>query len=343
VVEATRYSVRDIEVMAKKAAQSRLFGMDEAQAFTLMMIAESEGIHPIQALKRYHVFQGKPSLKADAMLADLFKNGWEVEWLEESWDRDKQAARFTHARKCPKGKVVAFTMQDAEAAGLAGKDTWKHYAPSMMRARVVSMGCRMLDPGIVAGIYTPEEVADFEEKPETRVFHPRSGGAIESPAPEVTEPPRTERVFEVRGIPGSEWKPEVVERPAPSDARKWIQQECDRVFDHWASICLLEGKDPGKRITIWQVGNSLVGEWHDAGLIKLEDYKTDGKQDNTKVGGIIRGAWDEDAGGVKLAVTEYLRREIDKRARYHGIELDADEPDGEPIDPEELDEGADGQ
>lgn len=47
------YDVQSLEVMAKQVANSRLFGLDPAQAFTLMLLAQSKGLHPIQAVTVY--------------------------------------------------------------------------------------------------------------------------------------------------------------------------------------------------------------------------------------------------------------------------------------------------
>jgi len=141
-------------------AKSRLFGLDEAQAFTLMLLAQSEGIHPIKAVQRYHVIQGRPAMKADAMLADFQRAGGTVEWLTESDDKEKCEALFKHPKHAPQGQTIRFGLNDAKTAKLDGKDIWKQYPAAMMRARVISIGIRMLLPGIVAGLYTPEETAD---------------------------------------------------------------------------------------------------------------------------------------------------------------------------------------
>lgn len=157
-VVAQGHTVRDIEVMAKKVSQSRLFGLDESQAFTLMLLAQAKGLHPIQAVERYHVFQGKPAMKADAMLAEFQAHGGVVEWLQH--DAAKCEARFT-APNVKTPTTVAWTMAEAKTAGLSGKDIWQKYPRQMLRARVISEGIRMTMPGILSGIYTPEEVADF--------------------------------------------------------------------------------------------------------------------------------------------------------------------------------------
>jgi hypothetical protein len=156
---AVRYAVGDIAEMAKSVSRSRLFGLDESQAFTLMLLAESKGLHPIQAVERYHVIKGRPSMKADAMLAEFQRHGGVVEWLQ--YDTTKCEAIF-EAPNVKTPTKVSWTIEDARKAGLVDKDgMYMKYPRQMLRARVISEGVRMTMPGIILGIYTPEEVADF--------------------------------------------------------------------------------------------------------------------------------------------------------------------------------------
>ena len=60
---------------------------------------------------------------------------------------------------------IEWTMDRAKAAGLTGKQTWKQYPRQMLRARVISEGIRTVYPGVAVGVYTPEEVGDFDAAP----------------------------------------------------------------------------------------------------------------------------------------------------------------------------------
>lgn len=64
-------SVGDVATMAQAVADSRLFGLDRAQALTLMLLARSEGLDPIRALWRYHAIRCRPATESDPMLADF--------------------------------------------------------------------------------------------------------------------------------------------------------------------------------------------------------------------------------------------------------------------------------
>jgi hypothetical protein len=188
---AYRYSVGDISEMARAVAQSRMFGMDQAQAMTLMLLAQAKGIHPIQAVERYHVIQGRPAMKADAMMADFQAAGGTVNWTERS-DKAWEGV-FTHPTHAPSGLPVRFTIEDAKRAGLLGNPTWNKYPGNMLRARVISNAIRTILPGIVAGIYTPEEAADLEHA-SNGISLPAHGTTI----PTDPEEPREDEILPPR-------------------------------------------------------------------------------------------------------------------------------------------------
>jgi hypothetical protein len=148
--------------MAEYIAMSGLFGCKtKEQAFSLMLLADAEGLHPAAAARDYHIIQGRPSLRADAMLARFLNAGGSVEWIERTDERVE--AKFSH----PQGGsvVIEWDMARAEKAGLStgkNKHTWEKYSRQMLTARTTSEGVRTVYPGVVAGLYTPEEVKDFD-------------------------------------------------------------------------------------------------------------------------------------------------------------------------------------
>jgi len=151
-------SLNEMQTIANAVAKSGLFGMKTPeQALALMAISQAEGMHPALAVRDFHIIQGRPALKADAMLARFQQSGGTVKFTEYT---DKRvAATFSH----PQGGAIEvdWTMERAKQAGLGGKDNWKNYPRQMLRARVISEGIRTIFPGCVSGFYTPEEVQDF--------------------------------------------------------------------------------------------------------------------------------------------------------------------------------------
>lgn len=151
----------DQERMATAIAKSGLFGMkDTTTVLALMAVAQAEGRHPASVAKDYHIIQGRPALKADAMLARFQHAGGKVEW--KVYTDECVTGVFSHAQG---GSLeVTWTMAQAKSIGLGTKDNWKNYPRAMLRARVLSEGIRSVYPAVIVGEYTPEEVQDFDVK-----------------------------------------------------------------------------------------------------------------------------------------------------------------------------------
>lgn len=153
-----RRSFDEIERMADHIVRSRLFGLTSVdQVVALMLMAEAEGRHVASAMQDYSVIQGKPSLKAEAMLARFQQAGGRVKWT--CLTDERVAAIFSHAQCEP--VEIDWDMARAKQAQLANP-MWKKYPRQMLRARVISEGVRTAFPGALGGMYAPEEVMDFE-------------------------------------------------------------------------------------------------------------------------------------------------------------------------------------
>jgi hypothetical protein len=75
----------DMQKMAKEIADSKMLGVaNPSQAMVLFALCSAEGITPIAAIRRFHIIDGKPSMRADAMMADFLKHGGKVIWHARS-------------------------------------------------------------------------------------------------------------------------------------------------------------------------------------------------------------------------------------------------------------------
>ena len=176
--------LEQIGMMAKAVSDSGLFGIkSEAAAFSLMCIAQADGIPPIKAAVQYHIIDGKPSLKSEAMLARFQASGGSIRWKERT------PQRCTLWLEHPKaGEIeVTWDIERAKAAGLAGRTTWKAYPAQMMSARCISEGIRALYPACVGGFYTPEEVRDFDA-PQPESPKPAQAAKSAMPNPKAAKP-----------------------------------------------------------------------------------------------------------------------------------------------------------
>ena len=155
----------DLERMGNAIAKSGLFGIKTPeQAIALMLVAQSEGLHPAIAARDYHIISGRPALKSDAMLARFQMAGGKVEWHD--YTSEKVSATFTH----PQGGSVRVEW-DTNRSKLAGiyKDMHIKYPRQMLRARTISEGVRTVFPGCIGGFYAPEEITDLPPEKEKEV------------------------------------------------------------------------------------------------------------------------------------------------------------------------------
>jgi hypothetical protein len=175
----------DVEKMAIAISKSKMFGFNTPEsALAIMLVAQAQGLHPVQAMIDYHNIQNKPSLKSEAMLARFQKVGGSVEWI--TYTDQEVKARFSH----PQGGTLelSWTMAMAKAAGLSHKDNWRQYPRSMLKARVISEGVRTVFPSVLGGMYAPEEVQDFDAKPpKAAPVVTESSTTIEGTATEATQ------------------------------------------------------------------------------------------------------------------------------------------------------------
>jgi len=174
---------QDMQQMAKAIADSRLFGLtDVNQVLALGMVAQAEGHAFATAARDYHVIQGRPALKADAMMARFQAAGGKVNW--EVYTDERVTGTFSH----PNGGslVVSWTLDQARSIGLVKPGSgWQKFPRAMLRSRCISEGIRSVYPGSVTGFYSPEEVADFEP-PKTRDMG-RFDATPLKPLPELPE------------------------------------------------------------------------------------------------------------------------------------------------------------
>jgi hypothetical protein len=146
------------KLMAEAIAKSKLFGIQTGeQALALGLLCQAEGRHPAEAARDYHIINGKPSLKSEAMLARFQQAGGKVEWHD--YTHEAVSGTFTH----PQGGSlkVSWTIKDAERAGLTSNPTWRKFPRQMLKARCISEAVRGIFPGVLSGLYAPEEVQEF--------------------------------------------------------------------------------------------------------------------------------------------------------------------------------------
>lgn len=261
VVAQPQYTVSDIERMANAFAASRLFGVSNAeQAIALCLIAQAEGRHPASAAQDYHIIQGKPSKKADAMLRDFISGGGKVEW--HKLDDTVADATFSH----PSGGSVriSWDMERAKMAGLA-TPMWKKYPRQMLRSRVVSEGVRTVFPMATSGMYVPEEVAEFAPSTASQDIPPPvvQGDVIEGEVIERPEAPPAKTLVKDQRIIDGDLRAEIDAKLTEDEvkalwASRLFQVELKKLKPEWQRMLRIHADDHIRILNGEPVTNELA-------------------------------------------------------------------------------------
>lgn len=166
----------DLFRVARAFAQSGYFKdtRDEAQAIVRILAGREMGFGPFASMSGVHIIEGKPSVSAGLMATAIENSG--RYGYSVAWEPDEQAptaCAITFYRLHMGGKggrtqtgVSRFTLEDAQRANLAQKQTWKQYTRNMLFSRAMSNGARWYCAGVfgVGAVYTPEELgAEVDE------------------------------------------------------------------------------------------------------------------------------------------------------------------------------------
>ncbi len=154
-----QFTFTELKELAKMIAVSNLLGAKTPeQAMVVMMLAQSEGVNPVQAAMDYSIIQGRPALNSQACLTRFQKAGGRVKYIERT--DTKCTIEFSH----PSAETLTITwdMQRAAQAGLnTNKENWRKYPRQMLSARCIAEGVRACYPACLNGSYLVEEVEEF--------------------------------------------------------------------------------------------------------------------------------------------------------------------------------------
>ena len=155
--EVAIYGLNDMMKMAEAVARSGLFGMKNPdQALALMLVAQSENMHPATVTQDYDIIQGKACRKTHSVMARFQQMGGRVEWHELT----DQVADATFSHPAGGSLRISWTIEQAKKANLTSKDNWKNYPRAMLRARTIAEGVRAVYPAAIGGMMVAEEAQD---------------------------------------------------------------------------------------------------------------------------------------------------------------------------------------
>lgn len=127
-------------------------------AVATIMVGKELGLPPMASLNEMFLVNGSVGLSGKAMVSLVFRAGHAIYTTLDpkvgtavAWRRDPVTGILSEV-----GTYI-FTMEDAEAAGLAGTGTYKKYPADMLGWKAVARAVRFAFPDVIMG-YLPSEI-----------------------------------------------------------------------------------------------------------------------------------------------------------------------------------------
>lgn len=218
-------SIEDVSRLGVAVAKSGWFGnIPQSTGEMIAMTMLQERISPVTFKKKYHIINNSLSVTSRAIVSAFKRMGGKMKLHEVG--KEKCDITFSYD-----GNELryAVTLQEFIDNGVALakdgslKDNWAKFSGDMLYARCCSFAIRKVCPEVDDGLYTTEEVADFDDAPAAPAQKPEP---IKIDKSEVAsriakaEPAATQSNEQVKPTPVPQ--PEVVEaevvEPVPTPA-----------------------------------------------------------------------------------------------------------------------------
>ena len=125
-------------------------------AIAIIQTGRELQLNPMEAFRNVHVIEGTPTVSPKCKLGLIQRSGLlsDMRIIEgDGW------AECTMQRRGQKSSVtVRFTLEEAKAAGLTGKQNWKSWPRNMLRWRAIGYVADMLFSDVTGGHFTPDEL-----------------------------------------------------------------------------------------------------------------------------------------------------------------------------------------
>lgn len=167
-------SMKDARVLAKDLYDSRMFSAygTPQGVLSTVMVGRELGLPAMASLRCIHNIEGRHALSAALMVAQVLKSGM-AEYFEPVSFSTTEATYETLRKGARKPVTLTHTIEMARQSWPKTKPDWeKSFLASgwgrnptdMLVARATSRLARMVYPDLLAGLYTPEELAELREQ-----------------------------------------------------------------------------------------------------------------------------------------------------------------------------------
>lgn len=177
--------------LAMSGMTPKAYGNDVNKCFVGIMAGAELGLAPFQALQSIAVIGNNPAIWGDGALALVQASGL-LEDIEETDDGNTATCKLVRkGRATP--IIRAFSMEDAQKAGLKGKSgPWTQYPQRMRQMRARSWAMRDGFADVLKGLHIAEEVRDrpdlMDDAPKAQrlssaMLAQQAGETVEQPMP----------------------------------------------------------------------------------------------------------------------------------------------------------------
>lgn len=180
-------TLKETMTLGDTLAKSGFFddAKDAAKAVAKILAGRELGFGPMASMTGIHIIQGKIAVGANLMGASVKRDPRYDYRVVKLTDDHAEIAFYENGKEL--GRSV-FTMQDASAAGLNGKDNWRKFARNMLFSRAMSNGVRWYCPDAFGGnpTYTPDELG-AEVDDEGSVVEGQFSNGHAEPEPQIID------------------------------------------------------------------------------------------------------------------------------------------------------------
>lgn len=218
--------------------------------FAIIVAGRELGLTAMQALRSLALIEGKISQYSDLTIG-LVKRHRACEYFQLIESSGTIATYETKRVGEPHPTRMSFTIEQARAAQLVGKDNWKKYPDAMLRARAGSALARAVYPDVAGGIYDPDEITSTATVGHSQPAPKLDMSPAPAPAPtieaEISEPAHDEKTGEVAP-------------PANLDPIEIVQADFELAIDGARDLKMLSavGKQAKKAITVERYGDAAA-------------------------------------------------------------------------------------
>lgn len=158
-----------------------------AAAYVVISTGLEMGLGVMQAMR--HIFvtpEGKVGVSASIIVSRV-KRAKTCRYFRIVKMDTKECTCETHREGEPEPTGLTWTIEDAKAANLLGKDNWKKYPRAMLRNRCQAELARAVYPDEVDGVYDPDELGAITTE-DGEIIEVRGDSQRRAPSPPPSEP-----------------------------------------------------------------------------------------------------------------------------------------------------------